>query len=145
MRRWLDGARGVGEAYLTLLAYHAALLVFDFWPVYRFVAGRRWPPTVADRAALALSLSKTVRAVQKAYRWRAFRAFCLPEAMTLYTLLRSKGVPALLIIGARKRPFAAHAWVEVFDRPVKDRPLLATEHYRPLLVCGADWRKEPIG
>lgn len=44
------------------------------------------------------------------------RARCLEQSLCVYLLLRRRGVPAELRIGARALPFAAHAWVDVAGR-----------------------------
>lgn len=74
--------------------------------------GRRVRPT--DAVAVA-------EAVKVAARRRVVGVVCLPESLTLLTLLRRRGIAAELRIGvATAGPFAAHAWVEVDGRPVND-------------------------
>lgn len=57
---------------------------------------------------------------------------CLPDAFAIATHLRRRGVDAKLVFGVRL-PFAAHAWVQVGDVVVGDRPdrILA---FTPILV-----------
>jgi hypothetical protein len=43
---------------------------------------------------------------------------CLARSLSLYRFLRSVGVPAEHVIGVRRLPFAAHAWVECDGVPV---------------------------
>jgi hypothetical protein len=45
---------------------------------------------------------------------------CLLRSLSLYRFLRSGGVPAEHVIGVRRFPFAAHAWVECGGTPVRD-------------------------
>ncbi|MDQ6942135.1 MAG: lasso peptide biosynthesis B2 protein [Candidatus Eremiobacteraeota bacterium] len=45
---------------------------------------------------------------------------CLLRSLSLYRFLRSAGVPAEHLIGVRRFPFAAHAWVECDGSPVCD-------------------------
>lgn len=49
------------------------------------------------------------------------RALCLEQSLTLFFLLRRRGVPAELRMGVQPRPFLAHAWVEVGGRPLNER------------------------
>jgi hypothetical protein len=49
-------------------------------------------------------------------------------------LLKSYGVPARMVIGARQMPFRAHAWVEVNGRVVNDKPYVR-EMYAVLDRC----------
>ena len=49
-------------------------------------------------------------------------------------LLRQYGVAAKLVIGAQQMPFKAHAWVEVEDLVVNDKPYMH-EMYAVLDRC----------
>jgi Transglutaminase-like superfamily len=50
---------------------------------------------------------------------------CLQRAVSAARLLRSRGVPATLVVGYRPSPLMAHAWVEVDGRVVGDSPVYA--------------------
>jgi hypothetical protein len=50
---------------------------------------------------------------------------CLQRAVCAARLLKSRGVPATLVVGYRPSPFMAHAWVEVDGRVVDDSPVYA--------------------
>lgn len=77
--------------------------------------------TEEDRQEVIDRTLSAVRSATNAY-WRV-RRDCLPKSLTLYLLLRSQGVPARVCIGVQKYPFfAAHAWVEVGDRPLDENP-----------------------
>jgi hypothetical protein len=45
---------------------------------------------------------------------------CLQRSAVLVRLLRAEEIPARMLIGVRKIPFLAHAWVEVNGRIVDD-------------------------
>lgn len=102
-----------GQALLTFVVLDLGFRLFGFARVYRLVqwwsrrygAGQSvtWEPVVG----------RTLEAVAVAtrYYWRR-RLDCLPRALTVFLLLRRKGVPATLRIGVKRFPFAAHAWVE---------------------------------
>jgi len=47
---------------------------------------------------------------------------CLPRSLSLYRFLLMAGVPADHVIGVRRFPFQAHAWVECAGRVVFDSP-----------------------
>ncbi len=48
------------------------------------------------------------------------RALCLEQSLALYVMLRKAGAPAVLRIGVRPVPFAAHAWVEIEGQAVNE-------------------------
>lgn len=84
--------------------------------------GRRQRPT--DPQAFA-------EAVRAAARRPVVGVVCLPESLTLLTLLRRRGVIAELRIGvATTGGFSAHAWVEVEGQPVNDTADVA-ERFAP--------------
>jgi Transglutaminase-like superfamily/Coenzyme PQQ synthesis protein D (PqqD) len=47
---------------------------------------------------------------------------CLPRSLSLYRFLLSAGVSANHVIGVRRFPFQAHAWVECEGKPLFDSP-----------------------
>jgi hypothetical protein len=55
---------------------------------------------------------------------------CLRQSLVVWWLLRRRGLPAVLRMGANNDDgFRAHAWVELDGRPVNDRPDVA-ERFR---------------
>ncbi|MFN3326169.1 MAG: lasso peptide biosynthesis B2 protein [Bryobacteraceae bacterium] len=62
-----------------------------------------------------------VSALEFACTWYPRETRCLHRSAALTCLLRCEGVPAFLVIGIRRHPFRAHAWVEVGDRVVNDK------------------------
>jgi Transglutaminase-like superfamily len=65
-------------------------------------------------------------AVNHACIWYPKHVLCLQRSFVTTSLLRCRGVPARLVLGAQKTPFAAHAWVEVDGRAVnEDRDVAA--------------------
>ena len=63
-------------------------------------------------------IAHTWRAVDRAARLYPVRVACLQRAAATVYLLRRRGVPAVLVVGVRQAPFAAHAWVELDGRVV---------------------------
>jgi hypothetical protein len=95
----------------------AALRLLGFQRSCRFLAR-------FDRAAMsiegasddAIDEAKAMAEIVKiAARHGLYRAKCLTESLVLWALLRRRGLPVELRIGARKaeNQFEAHAWVEL--------------------------------
>jgi hypothetical protein len=61
---------------------------------------------------------------------------CLVRSLSLYRFLRSAGIPAQHVIGARRFPFQAHAWVECDGEEVLD-DRQRRERFTPLARLGA--------
>ncbi|SRR5579872_2984075 len=56
------------------------------------------------------------------YYWK--QVLCLQRSASTVQMLRRHGIPARLVIGAQRLPFKAHAWVEVDERVINDRPYM---------------------
>jgi hypothetical protein len=126
-----------------------ALVLLPLTAVALWAVGfRRWQIVLAwlaptcdsagrDEADLLREGRATARLVDAAARRGMCRASCLPRSLTLWWLLRRRGMDSHLHIGVRKETgrFEAHAWVEwrgavlndgadvrdrfaAFDRPV---------------------------
>ncbi len=76
---------------------------------------------VADRRAPIEVTDLVCDAVNRACAWYPKRVLCLQRSAVTTRLLRSYGVPAHMVLGAKHLPFKAHAWVEVNGRPVNER------------------------
>ena len=80
---------------------------------------RRWPtatPANTDR-----ELCKRVRTmVDRAQMYYPKKAMCLQHSAVVTCLLRRRGVPAEMVLGAREFPPKGHAWVEVEGQVVND-------------------------
>lgn len=68
-------------------------------------------PAAADAVPLREALSAFGRA-ENFFVARRAPDDCLARSLALYRFLRSAGVCAVHVIGVRRFPFAAHAWVE---------------------------------
>lgn len=118
------------EAYLGLIAHDIFMLSHDFSSLHRQI--KSFPLRKTDRdAAGAESLS---RALDVACAFYPRRALCLQRSSVLVKMLRRRGVPARMVIGAQKLPFKAHAWVEVHETILNDR-LASREKFLVLEVC----------
>ena len=80
---------------------------------------KSWP--VNDRTLTTDSTLKVCEAVKKATSWYPRQSMCLQRSAITTCLLRQSGVAADLVIGCRKIPFGAHAWVEVGGEIANDK------------------------
>jgi hypothetical protein len=136
--RWLL-AQALALLPLTALALWA--VGFRRWQA---AAGRLAPVRSSpgkDQAALTSVGRATARVVDAAARNGPYRASCLPRSLTLWWLLRRRGIDAVLRIGVRKEAeqFQAHAWVEYRGAVLNDGRDVS-EHFaafdRPILPLG---------
>jgi len=73
--------------------------------------GRRLP-----LAAGRLEAQRLHRLVTAAARWWRADRGCLPRALLAWWIELARGQEAAIVIGVRRGPFTAHAWVEVGGR-----------------------------
>jgi len=100
-------------------------------------AQRRAPSADPERLPEAAHVT---RLLSSAARHFFLRTNCLEQAMTLYFLLRRRGIAAELHLGARKRSagLEAHAWVAYRNLPLNEdhgehRHFLPFESVNPYL------------
>lgn len=130
------------QAFAVFVLLDIGFRVLGFPRVFRFVD--RWGRRSVEAAPLVVqrrTLHRTLEAVRTASRYyHRQRLDCLPRSLAIYVLLRRQGVPAMLRIGVKRFPFAAHAWVECLGE-VLDDSLDDWQHerYVPILSTG-----EPI-
>lgn len=116
---------------LRVLAAFCGLATIDFLvklvsfsALYNFV--RNWP--VSDQKPGLRAIPEINDAVTRALSWYPKQAMCLQRSAVTTNLLRSSGVPAELIIGCQKLPFLVHAWVEVDQEVINDKPRVQEIH-----------------
>jgi len=80
---------------------------------------RSWP--INDRVLIADARPLVCEAVKRAAIWYPRQSMCLQRSVVATCLLRQSGVAADLVIGCRKIPFGAHAWVEVAGEVANDK------------------------
>ena len=124
------------QAFLVFVVLDVGFRLFGFARVYRLV--ERWGRSTAAPAGPpdpARVVDRTRRALRTATRYYWRRGLdCLPRSLTLYLLLRRRGVPAALRIGVKRYPFGAHAWVECRGEVLDDTPTSRRqEPYVPIL------------
>jgi hypothetical protein len=120
------------EAFAALVLVKVGLRTVGFRRTYRVFAtatarrlsARRGhaPDAASDRGEPA-RIAHTVSAAAAFLPWRAL---CLEQSLALCFLLRRRGHDAVVRLGVRPYPFAAHAWVEFNGIPLAESP----EHLR---------------
>jgi hypothetical protein len=120
----------VVEAYLGLIAHDAFMRKHDFAALHQEI--KTFPLRVKkpDHAVT----EQVSNALDIACAFYPRQVLCLQRSAVLVKMLRKRGVPAHMIIGAQKLPFKAHAWVEVDGQIVNDR-LASRETFLILEVC----------
>lgn len=107
------------------IVIEAAVALVATWVGLRLAGFQRWNFVLSRSASskcksvepnfLALASAQAIAGMESiAARNLPFRSSCLERSMVLQWLLRNRGIPAELRIGAQKRSerFEAHAWVE---------------------------------
>jgi Transglutaminase-like superfamily len=71
------------------------------------------------------------------HRIQVLKVTCVPESLSVWWLLRRRGIPAQLQLGLRKSAdqLDGHAWVTVGDRVVSGDPLLPQD-FTPIDLTG---------
>jgi len=118
------------EAYFSLLRFDLYLRKKSFATILDIV--RSCPVSV--KAPPDGTIEQTTRAVDLAVLLYWKKLLCLERSVVLLALLRRRGVPAELVIGAKQLPFRAHAWVEVRGVVVNDKDYVS-QIYRQLERC----------
>ena len=118
------------QAYLKLIYFDLYLMREDFAALYSRV--HRYP--TANGIARRETVERLCSAVDLACIWYWKEALCLQRSAATSCLLKSHGIFAQMVIGARQLPFKAHAWVEVDGRVVNDKPYVP-EMYAVLDRC----------
>lgn len=106
------------KTLVELLILDMYLLRKDFAGLYRRV--QNWP--LRKTRSTPDAILRACTCVDTTCVWYPKRVLCLQKSAATTCILRYLGVPAQLVIGARKLPFKAHAWVEVNGAVVNDRP-----------------------
>ena len=117
------------RAYLLLIYFDFYLAKGNFATFYGKVRNRPLGDATVEDA-----IQKICSAVDLACIWYWKEVLCLQRSAATAFLLKQNGVSAQLFIGAQKRPFRSHAWVEVDGRVVNDKPYMR-EIYAVLDRC----------
>lgn len=119
----------VASCALALLGVRAHLKARGFGP--SVALARRMGARASGGGLTAEQVERTAYHVAVAAAFFPGRAVCLEQSLSLYVLLRRRGVPAQLKLGVQAYPFYAHAWVELDGEPVnEDREVV--EKFQPM-------------
>ncbi len=105
------------QALFMLLAYDILSALCRFKTLYSMVRG--WK--VGGKAGRTEIVDRVCMAVNYACACYPKQALCLQRSFVTTYLLRRQGIAALMVLGAQKLPFKAHAWVEVDGRAINER------------------------
>jgi hypothetical protein len=104
-------------AFMGLLAFDVLLKIRGFQSLIEKV--EHWP--TAEPCTPDLAKCRRVRAmVDRAQMYYPKKAMCLQHSAVVTCLLRRRGVPAQMVLGAQIFPAKAHAWVEMEGKVVND-------------------------
>lgn len=117
-------------AYRKLIEFDLYLAREDFSALYKRV--REYP--IRPAATSWESIARICVATDTASIWYWKEVLCLQRSAATACLLRRHDIAAQMVIGAQAMPFRAHAWVEVDDRVVNDKPYMH-EKYAVLERC----------
>jgi hypothetical protein len=105
------------QALFMLLAYDILSALCRFQTIHSMVRG--WKSD--SKRNVSGVVDSVCTAVNYACIWYPKQALCLQRSFVTTYLLRKRGVAALMVLGAQKLPFRAHAWVEVDGRAINER------------------------
>ncbi len=118
------------KAYLKLIYFDLYLARGNFSALYDRVRGY----AIGKQTPCADAVERICSAMDMACIWYWKEALCLQRSAATACLLKRYGIRAQLVIGAQQMPFKAHAWVEVDNRVVNDKPYVP-EIYAVLDRC----------
>ena len=118
------------EAYLRLIGHDAFMSRHDLAALHKQI--RDFPRRPATMCGQETEL--VCSALDAACAIYPRQVLCLQRSTVLVKMLRRRGAPAHMIIGAQKLPFKAHAWVEIDGAIIGDR-LASRERFLVLEVC----------
>jgi len=108
------------RAYLALLSLEMDLSRADFSRLY----GRVRQCSASKRLARQ-TVQQICSAIDRACIWYPKRVLCLQRSAATVLLLKKRGIPAQLVIGAQQFPFRAHAWAELDGTVINDKPYMS--------------------
>ena len=119
------------ESWLLLLYFEVVMCFRDFKTLHRVVREKKVQPALATSRITGEQLC---RAVDFACVFYFKQILCLQRSAATTVLLRRHGWHAEMVIGTQMVPFKSHAWVEIEDRIVNDKPYMR-DFYRVLERC----------
>lgn len=125
---------------MTALVVETFLLLFYFDLMMRFCSFKTVCSTVKGGRIDHRSyrnrdrIAQCCRAVDIACAFYFRQVHCLQRSAATTVLLRRQGFEASMVIGTQIIPFRSHAWVEVDEAIVNDKPYMS-EIYKVLERC----------
>jgi hypothetical protein len=123
--------RLVVESWLLLLSFEFIMRIRDFKGLHSFVRKVRVSTRRADSDVSSVEIC---HAIDFACVFYLKRVLCLQRSAATALLLRRYGWKAEMVIGVQIVPFKSHAWVEIDDAVVNDKPYVR-DIYRVLERC----------
>jgi Transglutaminase-like superfamily/Coenzyme PQQ synthesis protein D (PqqD) len=124
IRSFLSLKMNVAAALFAFVVVDLLLKLAGFNVLYNTI--KNWP--IRPRCAESKDLTQIWQDVCSAITWYPKQPMCLQRSVVTTWLLRSRGIPAQVIIGCQKRPFLVHAWTEVNGQVVNDRQSVRDSH-----------------
>src|SRR5258706_9796842 len=106
------------EAYWKLIHFDLYLARGNFAAMYNEV--RNYP--IGEKSQDPNAVEKICYAVDMACIWYWKEVLCLQRSAATACLLKEHGIAAEMVLGTQQMPFRAHAWVEVAEQVVNDKP-----------------------
>lgn len=119
------------ESYLLLLRFEVVMRCRTFRALHE---GLRKQKVYPHPAPQNITAERLCRAVDLACVFYFKKVLCLQRSAATTVLLRRHGLGAEMVIGAQMIPYAFHAWVEVNQLVVNDRPYVP-DIYQVLERC----------
>jgi hypothetical protein len=116
------------QVLVQLLQYDRFLLRHDFAALHSKVRLLPVASPQLSRINIDKEIAHVCKAVSYACIWYPKPVLCLQRSAVAVALLRRHGIPAVMVIGAKRLPTKAHAWVEVNGRVVNDKPGVQTDY-----------------
>jgi hypothetical protein len=113
------------EILLRLIGFGRLCVMIERWPVSK---RRMWLPK---------RVREVCAGVDRARLWYPKKVLCLQHSAVVTCLLRRQGIPAQMIFGARRKPFYAHAWSEVYGAVVNDDLAVRSSYDRFIRCLGS--------
>ena len=111
--------RLICESYLHLLWIEFVLAFRDLHALHSLVRDRK---VASPRRGLIVTTDVLCKAMELSCVFYPKRVLCLQRSSATVLMLRRYGIHAHLVIGAQILPFRSHAWVEVNEMVVNDKP-----------------------
>jgi len=111
--------RFVFESWILLLLLEGTMRIQGFSKLHEWVRRQR---VQADSGRAAPTAEELCHAVDLACVFYFKQVLCLQRSAATALLLKRHGYDAKLAIGAQVLPFKSHAWVEIGENVMNDKP-----------------------